>query len=137
MKKLSLPDGPLKIIMDARDLKFPNETFNTATSFFTFMYIPGKDHETVFAEVYRVLKPGGKFLIWGALLPKKDDIGKERVLIMLTLKLPKEEVGTGYGVRSPEVNYDTDYYIKIAERVGFKIVTSETKEQTFYLELEK
>jgi ubiquinone/menaquinone biosynthesis C-methylase UbiE len=131
------PDGPLKLIMDARNLKFLDETFHTATSFFTFMYIPGDDHEKVFSEVFRVLKPGGKFLIWGAILPKKSDTGKEGVLIMLTLKLPEEEVGTGYGVRSPQVDYDSDYYTKIAEKVGFSVVTVETKEQTFYLELQK
>jgi len=28
------PDGPLKIIMDARDLQFLDNAFNTATSFF-------------------------------------------------------------------------------------------------------
>jgi exopolyphosphatase/guanosine-5'-triphosphate,3'-diphosphate pyrophosphatase len=32
-------DGPLKIIMDARDLKFLDESFHTATAFFSMMYI--------------------------------------------------------------------------------------------------
>jgi len=35
------PAGPLKIIMDARDLQFLDGTFSTATSFFTLMYIKG------------------------------------------------------------------------------------------------
>jgi ubiquinone/menaquinone biosynthesis C-methylase UbiE len=131
------PDGPLKLIMDARDLKFLDKSFNTAASFFTFLYIPGDDHEKVFSEVYRVLKPGGKFFIWGAIIPKKSETGKEGVVIMLTLKLPKEEVRTGYGVKSPTVDYDPDYYIKIAEKVGFRVVTTETNGPTFYLELQK
>lgn len=29
--------GPLKVIMDARDLQFPDGTFSLATSFFTLM----------------------------------------------------------------------------------------------------
>ena len=31
--------GPLKIVMDARELKFLDDTFNTATAFYTLMYI--------------------------------------------------------------------------------------------------
>ncbi|MFC1879420.1 class I SAM-dependent methyltransferase [Chloroflexota bacterium] len=31
-------DGPLKIVMDARDLFFLDSTFNTVTAFFTLMY---------------------------------------------------------------------------------------------------
>ena len=33
------PPGPLKIVMDATDLKFLDGTFGTATSFFTLMYM--------------------------------------------------------------------------------------------------
>ena len=55
------PAGPLKVVMDATDLKFIDNSFNTATSFFTLIYIPDSDHEKVFSEVYRVLAPGGVF----------------------------------------------------------------------------
>jgi ubiquinone/menaquinone biosynthesis C-methylase UbiE len=34
------PAGPLKIVMDATDLKFLDGSFATATSFYTLMYIP-------------------------------------------------------------------------------------------------
>ncbi len=55
-------DGPLKIIMDATDLKFLDESFNTVTSFYTLMYIKEEEsHKQVFGEVYRVLKQGGVF----------------------------------------------------------------------------
>ena len=49
------PEGPLKIIMDARDLKFLDKTFNTVTCFFTLMYIDGKDHEKVFIHNYSLV----------------------------------------------------------------------------------
>src|SRR5512140_1179824 len=49
------PTGPLlKIVMDARDLKFLDGSFATATVFFTFMYIDPGDHAKVFQEIRRV-----------------------------------------------------------------------------------
>jgi hypothetical protein len=39
------PEGPLKIIMDATDLKFLDASFNLVTAYFTMMYIPGEDHQ--------------------------------------------------------------------------------------------
>jgi len=134
---LEAPDGALKIIMDTRDLQFIDNTFNTATSFFTLMYISGKDHVAVFKEVFRVLKPGGKFLIWDAIIPKPSDSNKKRVLVPLTIKLPNETVNTGYGVRLPLEDKDLNHYIKLAEKIGFKVNSKNTKDRTLYIELEK
>lgn len=131
------PDGPLKIIMDARDLHFLDKTFNTVTSFFTLMYINGEDHEKVFSEIFRILKPAGKFLIWDAIIPKATDSIKDRVLVPLTINLPKEEVETGYGARLPAKDHDLAYYINLAEKVGFEVVFKESKDQIFYMEVTK
>ena len=127
------PDGPLKIIMDARDLKFLDKTFNTITSFFTLMYINGNDHEKVFGEMFRVLKPGGKLLLWGAIIPKQTNSNQNRVLVPLTIKLPQQEVRTGYGVRLPQEDHDLAYYIKMSEKVDFKVIFKESKNQVFHI----
>ena len=42
---LEAAEGPLKIIMDARELKFLNESFQTVTAFFSFMYFKGKSEQ--------------------------------------------------------------------------------------------
>ena len=131
------PDGPLKIIMDARELKFLDETFNTATSFFTLMYIKGSDHAKVFDEVFRVLKPGGKFLIWEAIISKKSDSVQDRVLVPLTINLPQGKIETGYGVRMPPEDHDLDYYLNMAEAAGFNILNKYTRERTVYIEVQK
>ena len=46
---------------DVSDLTFPPESFDLATAFETIYFWPGL--EKCFAEVARVLKPGGSFLI--------------------------------------------------------------------------
>jgi len=131
------PPGPLKIIMDARDLKFLDDTFNTAASFFTLCYIDGTDHEKVFEEVFRVLVSGGRFLIWDVIFLKRVDEKKDIAVIPLTAKLPDKKITTGYGVRWPEKVHDLSYYVNLAERVGFKVVSKKEKNRWFYLELKK
>jgi len=129
------PAGPLKIVMDARDLKFVDGSFDTAASFFTLMYIDGADHRQVFREVHRVLAPGGRFLIWDAVigLPPSDEI--EYVLVPLRVQLPNREISTGYGVRWPADVHDVAYYKRLAEETGFVADNSRSKGAWFYLEL--
>ncbi len=51
-----------------RSLKFPDEYFDTVTSFFSLMYM--KDSRKVLKECYRVLRKGGKMLIWDVVIPR-------------------------------------------------------------------
>lgn len=129
--------GPLKVIMDARDLLFLDGSFSVATSFFTLMYIKGADHEKVFSEVFRVLVPGGRFLIWDAIFPQRLDEEKDIAVFPLLVKLPDEEITTGYGVLWSEKEQDVSYYVQLAERAGFDVVTQIEKERVFFLELRK
>lgn len=131
------PPGPLKIIMDARDLKFLDDTFNTTASFFTLCYINGNDHEKVFKEVFRVLASGGRFFIWDVIFLKRVDKKKDVALVPLLVKLPSKEISTGYGVHWPEKIHDQSYYVQLAEKVGFKVVSWKEKDKWFFLELKK
>lgn len=129
--------GPLKIVMDARDLKFLDSTFDTAASFFTLCYIDGSDHEKVFEEVFRVLSSGGRFLIWDVIFSKRVDEKKDVAIIPLHVMLPSKEITTGYGVHWPEKPRDLAYYVHLAEKAGFKVVSREEKQKWFFLELGK
>ena len=64
------PAGPLKIVMDATDLKFLDASFDTATAFFSLMYMRPEVQQRVFAEVFRVLTRGGRWIIWDAAIPR-------------------------------------------------------------------
>jgi SAM-dependent methyltransferase len=64
------PAGPLKIVMDATNLKFLDASFDTATAFFSLMYMRPEVQQRVFAEVFRVLTRGGRWIIWDAVIPR-------------------------------------------------------------------
>ena len=130
-------EGALKLVMDARDLKFLDGTFPVVTSFFTIMYIDGKDHAKVFQEAYRVLQPGGRFMVWEVLAPLCQDEKTEMYVIMLKLHLPETEIETGYGHRWPGEVRDLGYYLALAEKTGFEVVVQQKNARVLFLELFK
>jgi ubiquinone/menaquinone biosynthesis C-methylase UbiE len=131
------PSGNLKIVMDGRDLKFLDNSFNTAAIFYTLMYISAEDHEKVFQEVKRVLKHGGRLLIWDVNLPVWKDVSKEFGVYKFKFRLPQKEINTGYGARFPKkVDQNMQYYVSIAQKIGLKVLEARNNEASFYLELQ-
>ncbi len=131
------PPGPLKIVMDATDLKFLDGSFQTVTAFFMLMYVPEAQKPKVFEETMRVLAPGGRFLIWDATIPARTDPAKKIALFPMRIKLPNETVNTGYGTPWPDAARNADYYAAMAAKAGFKVADRKESAQTFYLELRK
>ena len=131
------PSRNLKIVMDGRDLKFLDNSFNTAAIFYTLMYINAEDHEKVFQEVKRVLKHGGRLLIWDVNLPVRKDASKEFGVYKFKFMLPQKEINTGYGAKFPKtVDQNMQYYVNIAQKTGFRIITTGINQPSFYLELQ-
>jgi SAM-dependent methyltransferase len=132
------PAGPLKIVMDACSMQFLDCAFYTTTSFFSLMYFEDEDHEKLFQEVFRILMPGGRFLIWDANIPCCIDGEKEIAAIPVRIRLSdSEEVNTGYGTPWPTVDHDMDYYRGLAEKTGFLVLSKRTNDHVIYLELQK
>lgn len=131
------PGEPLvKIVMDARDLKFLDGTFDTATVFFTFMYIAPADHAKVFQEIHRVLRPGARLLVWDVVFPRKTDEKQLFVMYPLRIQLPAKTIQTGYGVRIAE-GQGADHFLEIAAAAGFETIARKDAEGWFHLELVK
>lgn len=131
------PEGPLKIIMDARDLKFLDSTFDLVTSFFTMMYIDSQDHLTVFEEIYEVLKDEGEFVIWDVTVPQYPGGIKDIFLVPLEIELKDKKVTTTYGIRWHKTRLDMDYYIELGEKIGFEVITKEVMDQIYRIRFRK
>jgi ubiquinone/menaquinone biosynthesis C-methylase UbiE len=127
----------LKVVMDARDLQFIDESFTVATVYFTFMYIPEEDFEVIFREIWRVLKPGGEVIIWDAIFEvPPEEREKKRFVVVLKTHFPNGlENQTGYGgiVRDQQ----PDMFLKPAQKVGFKILDKKVDGFQFYVRLGK
>ena len=131
------PDGPLKILMDARSLRFLDGTFAAATAFFSFLYLRPEHHPDVLREVHRVLLAAGTFRIWDVDLHPRGDRPENVVVQPLVVHLPEESIETGYGALWPEQGSTLDHYLALAEEAGFRVLERRRRASTFYLELGK
>lgn len=126
----------LKIIMNAKDLQFLDEAFDTTTAFFTLMYIPISDHEKVFKEIYRVTKKGGEFVMWDFKIPKREGSDKEFYGLYLKVKIGDKEIETGYATRWKN-EQDLEYYLDLGNSIGFKSVETKVIDEMFYVRFQK
>jgi ubiquinone/menaquinone biosynthesis C-methylase UbiE len=124
--------GDLKIIMDAKDMKFLDNTFDTVTAFFSMMYVPFSDHNVIFQEIWRVLKKDGEFLLWDVSIPNRTNESKDIYGVNLNVKIPEKIIETGYGVYWVRKK-DAEYYKKVSKNTGFKILEQKVENQIFFL----
>lgn len=115
----------IKIAMDACDMKFVQNQFELATSFFTLMYMGEDEKAKVISEVYRVLKPEGVFEIWDTVLPKYDKGKKDIYILQLDIILPSETIHTGYGVFMNSFGQDDKSILAKLNEQGFKILLAD------------
>jgi hypothetical protein len=104
------------------------------------MYMKPEVQKKVFAEAYRVMKPGARWLVWEAVIPPALENDTRGPAFRFTFHLPKEKVQTGYGTLWPEQPLDVSYYRALAQATGFRVAN--VKEQgggfrTLFMELKK
>jgi SAM-dependent methyltransferase len=133
------PAGPLKIVMDARDLRFLDGAFATATAFFSLMYLKSRhDQQKVLDEVFRVIRPGGRFLIWDMNVPPRPE-GEERDICATRLRVSvrAQIIKTGYGQPWPPDHRDLAYYSELAAAAGFDVIEQREGGRLIFLHLQK
>lgn len=131
------PGSGIKIMMDAKDMKFLDNTFDTAAAFYTLMYIDNIHHKTVFSEIYRVLKPEGECMIWDMAVPERTSNEKEIYLLGMEIKLKDTKVLTGYGAVWENKIQNTKYFIEIARNVGFEVIEEIEDNHLIYIKIKK
>ena len=130
-------DGFLKIIMDAKDLKFLDNSFPTVTAFYSMMYMDSKDKKEVMKEIARVLKPNGELLLWDLIIPEQFDESKNVYAIFLKIHLPGKTIQTGYGCPWGKRIQDADQIKEIAIASGLEIAEEIIGEHNFFLRIKK
>ncbi len=127
----------LNILMDARDLKFLEKSFNYVTSFFTLMYIPKNERFKVLKEIFRVLRPNGLFKIWDVEIPEYEGGLPDVFVVPLKITFSNQKIETGYGVKWEEHEQSIKDYIKTAEKIGFEVTKKRSEDKIFKLDLRK
>lgn len=116
------PEGPIKTVMDAREMRFLRNSFDVVTAFFSMMYLDPYDHERTFKEINRVLKPDGRFYFWDITQPVKESDLKQAFAFKLNVVLPSRVIETAYGARLREQTIDVEHYKDVLTLTGFKIL---------------
>jgi SAM-dependent methyltransferase len=143
LSKQELVDAPgdplLKLVMDARDLAFLDGTFSTTTVFFTFMYINPADHAKVLAEIQRVLRPGGRLLVWDPVFPKKASPNQLSILFPIHIRMPfGKDINSGYGVRlAGREGRGAAEFLELATAAGFEVIQRKDAEGWYFIEFKK
>lgn len=128
------PDIGLKIVMDATDMKFLDNTFDNATCFYSLMFMGKQTAEKCLSEAYRVLKPGGYLWIWDTAMPNKA--AKDIFIVQLDVTLEKEEISTGYGIRWNR-GQSADYLSNICTKIGFGQAKCDSSDEKIFMRIQK
>ena len=87
------------LVADGTALPYPNNSIDSATAFFSCMYMPDDVKEKVFRETQRVLMPNAEFWIWDVPMNTKSDVFAFR----LQVEIPEiTTIKTIYGVKAKD-----------------------------------
>lgn len=113
---LESPDIGLKIVMDATELKFLDNTFDVVTCFYSLMYMSEKTVNKCLEEALRVLKPGGCLWIWDTEMPWEKTA--DAFVVYLDITLASGHITPGYGVGWHR-GQSYDSIAGICDKIGF------------------
>jgi len=130
-------NNSLKIVMDAAQMGFLDNSFDVVSIFFTLLYMPADVKKAVLQESHRVLKDGGVLEIWDVFVPKYEQGEKDIFVADMEIVLPEETIKTQYGSAMSNAA-QTDTQIKNwCVDIGLQTVDSFSKDVFFHLTYRK
>ncbi len=127
------PMGFEKILMDATQLKFEDNSFNHVTSFYTLMFMGAVDQERAISEAARVLVNGGELHIWDCDILSAYP---EPFCVDVTVCLPNEYISTTYGIVKKDAQNEISI-TKLCLNAGFVLAYQNSSKYGFYLRFKK
>lgn len=122
-----------KLLMDAASLAFADASFENVTFFYSLMYMNRPVQSAAIAEAVRVLKPGGRLLLWDCEIACAYP---EPFLAELDVRWVQERVCTTYGVVKSDPQSMEDF-LNLCRGNGLTLLKTETASGHFYLEFRK
>ena len=104
LAKKNVPDAHF-YCQDMTELDFPKESLDGICSYYAIIHIPREEHEELFINFHRMLRMGGIVLLCLGANDLKDDIDENYL-----------------GTRMYWSHYNTDTYVKMLKKCGFKII---------------
>lgn len=122
-----------KLLMDAASLAFADASFENVTFFYSLMYMNRPVQKAALAEAVRVLKPGGRLLLWDSEIACAYP---EPFLAELDVRWAQERVCTTYGVVKSDPQ-SMEHFLNLCRGNGLTLLKTETASGHFYLEFRK
>lgn len=127
------PDCCSKILMDATNLLFPDNSFDNVTFFYTLMYMEKEEQYKSICEAVRVLKIGGLMNIWDC------DICiayPEPFLVELDVETDNKAIHTTYGIIKKDPQ-SSDSIAHLLKHAGLRIKSIKKEDGQFFVQCKK
>ena len=122
-----------KLLMDASSLSFADASFDNVTFFYSLMYMNRPVQKAALAEAVRVLKPGGRLLLWDCEITSAYP---EPFLTELDIRWAQERICTTYGIVKPDPQSMEDF-LNLCRGNGLTLLKKKNGGGHFYLEFRK
>ncbi|MDD3842950.1 MAG: class I SAM-dependent methyltransferase [Candidatus Izemoplasmatales bacterium] len=126
------PNGPIKVIGDARNLPFGDATFVSITAFYFFMYTNTIDHLRIFQEVYRVLRAGETFMIWDTEISPQGRQNRNLFVVPVEVEMPNKKIQTAYGTPWKDRIQTRELFRALGVETGFEVIEGSQDRKAFY-----
>ena len=123
------PTGFEKILMDATQLDFKDNSFDHITSFYTLMFMSAEDQKSAISEAARVLVNGGEVHIWDCDILSAYP---EPFCVDVSVQLPDKYISTTYGVGKMG-SQDENSIVEMCLNSGLILVAKKYSKCGFYL----